>query len=105
MARQVPSQLPVVCISTKGSSSVEEDVNLNFFTEKTSRLIYEVRFYEGFVIVRPASPDPSVKLRQVDWGDFLDEFEEYWGDKEQIAAFVGGYLEDDEPEEVDLLGS
>lgn len=100
MASQVPLQLPVACTSTKGSSSVEE--NLNFFTEKSTRFIYEAQFFEDFVVVRPASAMFYNALRQLSWADFSTEFEDYLGDKVRVRLLLDGDDPDEDGETTDI---
>lgn len=100
MARQVPSQSPVQCSSTKDSSSMEEE-NLNFFTERATRLIYEASFYDDFVLVRPASPAFYSALRQLSWPEFTNEFEEFWGDRTRLRMQIDG-IDPDEKRDVEI---
>jgi hypothetical protein len=103
MVRQVRSQSPAQCISTKGSSSVEE-ANLNFYTEKATRLIYEAAFYDDFVLVRPASPLFYSAVRQLSWNEFSSEFEEFWGNRLRLRDQLDGVNPDDkdDKQEIDI---
>lgn len=100
MARQVLSQSPVACISTKGSSE-EMEPNLNFFTERDTRLIYEASFYEDFVLVRPASPLFYSTIRQLTWHEFNAEFEDFWGDRVYLRKMLDG--EEADPDDVQII--
>lgn len=101
MARQVLLGSPVACISTKGSSNVEEE-NLNFFTEKDTRLIYEASFHNDFVLVRPASPAYYSAIRQLSWNEFSAEFEEFWGDCRRLRVILDGGGDPDETQEIEI---
>lgn len=97
MARPAHWQSPVQCISTKGSSGVEE-ANLNFYTERTTRVIYEASFYDDFVLVRPASSEFHTSIRQLSWSDFNSEFEEFLGDNTRLRLQLDGVNPDEEQE-------
>jgi hypothetical protein len=91
MVHQVPSRSLVLCSSMKGSSSVvEESLNLNFYTENSTSLIYEVQFFEDFVMARPLSPEFYSAIRQMTWGEFTDEFHEYLGDCYRLRSLIDG---------------
>lgn len=81
-----------------------EEANLDFFTEKDTRLIYEASFYDDFVLVRPASPIFYSAVRQLSWGEFNAEFEEYWGDRLRLRRQLDGNDDDDEKQEVEIKG-
>lgn len=63
---------------------------ISFYTEKGTRFIYEVQFFKDFVLVRPASPDFASALRQLSLAEFEEEFEEFWGDPQQVRDILEG---------------
>jgi len=101
MDSQEPVRSLHQCISTKGLSSVGDEVNLNFFTERATRLIYEASFYDDFVLVRPASPVFYTAIRQLTWNEFNAEFEEFWGDCTRLRKQLDG-IDTDGKQEVDI---
>lgn len=87
------------CISTKGSSEMtnEEVIEVHdafedamFYVESNSGLIYEVKFFETFALVRPASPAFYLAIRKVPLLEFSKEFHEYGGDSESIREYLWG---------------
>lgn len=87
-------------MSMKGSSRVgqneyEEDLMLRefdgvFYTEISTRLIYEAQLYEDFILVRPASPAFRLSLRKLSYPEFAMEFDEFLGNHDQLRAFLRG---------------
>lgn len=91
-----PSRLYQPCMSTKGSLNKIMDEDLNFYTENSTNLIYEAKFFEDFVIVRPCSPVFQNALRQMSWADFSDEFHECLAPRGPIIEALYGHGEDDD---------
>lgn len=71
-------------------SECEPETDAPFYVEKDTRFIYEVQFFNDFVLVRPASPAFASALRQLSLGQFNDEFEEFWGDPQQVRDILSG---------------
>jgi hypothetical protein len=60
------------------------------YVERSTSLLYEVKFFDGFVLVRPASPAFYQALRKISHTEFADEFEEYGGDQEAVINHIRG---------------
>lgn len=71
-----------------------EDVFGDIYVERKTTLLYEVKFFSDFVLVRPASPSFYQALRKMDYGSFADEFEEYNGDHEAVKECIRGMQPD-----------
>lgn len=62
----------------------------DIYVETATSLIYEVRFFDTFVIVRPATPAFYLAIRKLTHTDFSKLFEEFNGDKDEVRAFIKG---------------
>lgn len=62
----------------------------SFYTELSTNLLYEVKFFETFVLTRPASPSFYLAIRKIDTLTFVKEFDEYLGDPDQLRAYLYG---------------
>jgi hypothetical protein len=70
--------------------SADDPGDFRFYVERATTLIYDARFFDEFVIVRPASPAFYLSIRKLSHSEFIREFEEYAGDQQQVAAFLLG---------------
>lgn len=61
----------------------------SLYTEKITRLIYEVKLFDDFVIVRPMASGPT-EIRKMDHLSFSKEFEEYGGDTSKVYEYIKG---------------
>lgn len=61
-----------------------------FYVEKISNLIYEVKLFEDYALIRPAHPEFSMNLERMDLLQFSKEFEEFTGDSQKIHEFLWG---------------
>jgi hypothetical protein len=61
-----------------------------FYTEKSTSLLWEVKFFSDFVMVKMATPGCENTLIRMSLADFDDRFEEFWGDPDQVFAYLGG---------------
>lgn len=61
-----------------------------FYVERGTRLIYEVRFFEDFALVRPAHPGMSLHLERMDLITFNERFEEYLGEQQDVKDYLWG---------------
>lgn len=70
----------------------EETADLlpDLYVEKKTHFIYEVKFFDSFVIVRPATPSFYLAIRKLSHVDFSKEFEEFGGDQDVARAFIKG---------------
>jgi hypothetical protein len=67
-----------------------EDMETYLYTEKSSNMIYDIRFFDGFVIARPATPAFYNAIRKLSHLQFSKEFDEYWGDPELVKGYMWG---------------
>lgn len=72
----------------------EEELLPDIFVEIATSLLYEVRFFDTFVIVRPATPALYLAIRKLSHVDFSRLFEEFGGNKEEVRAFMRGMTPD-----------
>lgn len=68
----------------------EDDLIGDIYVEKSTSLLYEVKFFKGFVIVRPASPSFYLAIRKMSDAEFAHEFDEYYGDHEEVIDAIRG---------------
>lgn len=58
-----------------------------YFTERSSRMIYEARpLGDTDVVVRPATPGLECMIEKMNLPEFVNRFEEYAGDPTFIAG-------------------
>lgn len=62
----------------------------SFYVERATCLIYEVRFFPEFALVRPAHPEFLGNLQRMDLMAFAEQFEEFYGDSQPIKDFMWG---------------
>jgi hypothetical protein len=60
------------------------------YVERQTSLLYEVKFFETFVLVRPASPAFYLALRKMSHSEFAKYFDEFYGDHEQVKTHIRG---------------
>ncbi len=65
---------------------IEQDYDYHLYTEISTNLIYDARFFDDFVIVRPASPAFWSAIMKMSTVDFSREFREFYGDPTQVIA-------------------
>ncbi len=66
--------------------AAEEDTY--YYTEKSTSTVYEVKFFNGFVIARPPCPADFKSMRKIDIRTFSKEFELYAGDMSQVRRII-----------------
>lgn len=79
-------------------SEDDDDVELEepyLYVEISTRLLYEVRFFENFVLIRLATPAYYLAIAKISHEEFSARFEEYEGDQEAARAAIRG---DETPE-------
>lgn len=71
---------------------IDDDNDLHgvIYTERDTSLLYEVKFFDSFVIVRPASPAFYLAIRKMSHNEFADEFDEYNGNHDEVFAILRG---------------
>lgn len=62
----------------------------DFYVEKDTQLIYECKFFDDFVLVRPATPRLYLAIKKVNHREFIEKFEECSCDKDQLRDFMRG---------------
>lgn len=63
------------------------------YTEKSTRLLYEAKLFDDFVIVRPLDPNFHDAMEKMEHGRFVDEYEEYLGDCSKVRQYMAGMAE------------
>jgi hypothetical protein len=71
-----------------------EDTLGEIYVERQTSLLYEVKFFDGFVLVRPASPAFYLALRKLSHNEFADMFDEFYGDHEDVREAIRGMTPD-----------
>jgi hypothetical protein len=66
------------------------DVIGDIYVERDTSLIYEVKFFEDFVLVRPGSPCFYTSLRKLSHVEFAAQFDEYSGDHSAVKDAIRG---------------
>lgn len=57
------------------------------YTERDTDLLYEAKFFDDFVMVRPATPGYEQKIERLTHNEFADRFREFWGDPQLVFDF------------------
>lgn len=68
----------------------EEELLPDIYTEKSTGLIYECKFFDKFVIVRPASPAFYLAIKKLSLVEFSKYFEEFGGDVSEVRNAIRG---------------
>lgn len=76
------------------SEDDEEDILGALYVERETSFMYEVKFFEDFVLARPASPTFYLAIRKMSHNDFANEFDEYYGDHEAARVTIASMLPD-----------
>lgn len=66
------------------------DTHGDFYVETDTSLIYEVKFFDDFVLVRPASPQFYLALRKMSISEFSRDFHEFCGDHQEVRDCLEG---------------
>lgn len=78
-----------VTAEVKREFEQDEDES-SFYVERTTSLIYEVRLFPDFALIRPAHPEYLSALERMDIIKFAQSFDEYLGDPQEIRDFMWG---------------
>jgi hypothetical protein len=73
---------------------VDEDLLPDVCTEISTGILFEVRFFDGFCIVRPATPSFYCAIKKISYSEFSEKFTEFLGDREQVREFLRGMMPD-----------
>jgi hypothetical protein len=71
----------------------DEDDALNeyeLYVEIATRMIYQVKLFDNFALIRPASPLFFREIRKMSMLDFSKYYEEFYGDHDMVRAFFNG---------------
>jgi hypothetical protein len=68
----------------------DDDLMPDLYVERTSRMIYECKIFDNFVLVRPATPKLYLSIRKINHEEFVNEFEEFCGNNKEIRDFLRG---------------
>lgn len=72
----------------------EDDLLPDLFVQKDTGLIFEVKFFDDFVLVRPATPLFYTAIKKMSLDEFGKEFEEFLGDVEEARLYLRGMTPD-----------
>lgn len=64
------------------------------YVERDTSLLYEVKFFQDFVLVRPASPAFYLALRKMSHNDFARDFDDFNGDHQEVKEALSGMSPD-----------
>jgi hypothetical protein len=73
---------------TEATEVDTEELLPELWVERSTRLIYECKFFDGFILVRPATPAIYLAIRKVSDKQFMEEFDEFCGDREAAREFI-----------------
>lgn len=68
----------------------EEELLPELYVEKDTQLLYECKFFDTFVLVRPATPRLYLAIKKLNHQQFLSQFEEFCGNKDEVRDFIHG---------------
>ncbi len=61
-----------------------------FYTEKETHLLYEVKLFPDFALIRLIMPDVQLPVHRIDIMTFTELFEEYNGDLKELRSILFG---------------
>lgn len=67
---------------------IDKALEYDFYVENTTRLVYEVKIFDGFALARPANPWFYTEIRKIELGEFAKDFESYCGDPDLMRKVV-----------------
>jgi hypothetical protein len=70
--------------------SINDVETMYLYTEKATRLIYEVQFVDDYCLVRPVDPLFHLAVKKMDVSELANDFDEYQGNWEEIRLFFRG---------------
>ncbi len=80
-------------LETEELEEVEEadfDDHPEMYVEKTTRIIYEVRPFEDFVLIRPMTPQLFLAIKKLTHVQFAHNFEVFHGDRDEVREIMWG---------------
>lgn len=75
---------------TNETEEEQDDLFPDIYVEKSSKVLFEVKFFDGFCLVRPATPMFYTAIRKISLDDFTSNFEEFLGDLEEVRDALRG---------------
>lgn len=72
----------------KDEGSVDAEPDYQYYTEISTNLIYEVKLFDTFAFLRPATPTFHAAVNRMDLEQFNKEFREFYGDHEGVREFL-----------------
>jgi hypothetical protein len=67
-----------------------EELLPDIYVEITTGLLYECKFFDTFVLVRPASPSFYLAIKKMSLTDFVGKFDEFCGDRDEARIAIRG---------------
>lgn len=61
-----------------------------FYTEKSTGFIYEVKLFPDFAMIRPATPEALANISKISLVQLVHEFTEYLGEAQAIREYLWG---------------
>lgn len=61
---------------------------MTIYTEKKTSLLWEAQLFENFAMVKMISPGFERSLKQISLEEFGRDFDEFWGDQDQVHGLV-----------------
>jgi hypothetical protein len=68
----------------------DEELLPGLYVEKKTKIIYEVKFFDNCVLVRPATPGLYLAIRRISHDEFSKDFDEFSGDTKEVREFIKG---------------
>jgi hypothetical protein len=68
----------------------DEELLPGLYVEISTSIIYEVKFFENCVLVRPATPGLYLSIKKISHDEFSKTFEEFSGDTKEVREFIKG---------------
>jgi hypothetical protein len=66
----------------------QENLNISYFVDSKSSLVYEVQFFTDFILARPATPALYSHIERLTPTEFYGRFEEFFGNPDEVRAFA-----------------
>ena len=71
-------------------ADITEQEPLCLYTDKKTHTIYDVKFFDGFVLIRPVAPGFERHVKKIPMNLFAEHFEEFMGDYARIRELLSG---------------
>lgn len=72
----------------------EDELLPDLYVEIATNFLYEVKFFDTFALIRPATPAFYLAIRKINHLDFSRLFTEFTGDRDAARAFIKGETPD-----------